>query len=57
MKIDFKRSNTIAFTVEPDRTARFECQPGGHYLMVLVDLFRSAKYISVRQLGNDEELS
>jgi hypothetical protein len=55
MKLDFKRSNTIAFTVEPDQTARFGCQPGGHYLRVLVDLFRAGKYISVRQLGDDEE--
>jgi len=52
IKIDFKKSNTIDFTVEPDWTAQFECAPGGRYLMAVVDVFRSGKYIKVRQLGH-----
>ena len=52
MKIDFKKSNTINFTVDPDWTARFECEPGGRYLMALLDLFRAGKYVSLRQLGH-----
>ena len=54
IKIDFKKSNTVEFTVHPDGTARFECEPGGPYLMALVDLFRSGKYIKVRQVGEGE---
>lgn len=51
IRLDFKKSNTIDFTVHPDWTARFECEPGGRYLMALVDLFRSDKYIKIRQVG------
>ena len=32
IKLDFKQSNTIDFTVHADGTARFECEPGGPYL-------------------------
>jgi len=51
IKIDFKRSSAINFTVEPDWTARFECEPGGRYFMALLDVFRAGKYVRVRQLG------
>ena len=54
MRIDFKQSNTIDFTVEPGGRARFVCQPGGSYLMGLVDVFRPGKYIKVRQVGEDQ---
>jgi hypothetical protein len=55
IKIDFKKSNLIDFTVHPGGRAQFECEPGGPFLMALVDLFRSGKYVKVHQLGNDEE--
>ena len=50
MRLDFKKSNTIQFELRPDTTTRFECEPGGRYLMALVDLFRSGRYIALRQI-------
>ena len=49
--IDFKKSNAIEFDLGANETAKIECQPGGPFLMALVDLFRSSRYIKLHRVG------
>jgi hypothetical protein len=47
IKIDFKKSNSIAFDLGPDTVERFACEPGGPYMAAFFDLFKAEGYVTL----------
>jgi hypothetical protein len=54
MKVGWAGSNTIALDLSPDDALQFECEPGGPFLMAVVDLFGPTHWIRLRNLDVGE---